>query len=342
MSRKGRETTVEERRIAVNAYCGGKSYAEVAELLGRPVTTIRSIIYRYGKLGFLSSLPRSGQPKKLNQREERTLVRKVIENPHLSAPKVNAILGDQLGKTVSTNTVRRTLYRAGFHGRVARKKPFISKKNKADRLKYAKDNIDRDQDYWDKVLYTDESKFNIFVSDGCSYVWRRAGRELEEKNLKGTVKHGGGSLMVWGCMSASGVGSLVFVEGKMDHKQYIRILDENLDASVAKLGIKDTYIFSQDNDPKHTAKNTKLFLLRKTPRQIKTPAQSPDINPIEHLWAHLERQIRKRVIKNREELKTILIEEWYKIPGDVTRNLVSSMKRRLEAVIASKGGPTRY
>lgn len=192
------------------------------------------------------------------------------------------------------------------------------------------------------MLFTDESKFNIFESDGRCNVWRKAGRELDPANLKGTVKHGGGSVMVWGCMSAGGVGSFVFVEGRMDHRQYIRILEENLIPSVEKLGIKDTFIFSQDNDPKHTAENTRLYLLYKAKRQIKTPAQSPDINPIEHLWAHLETQIRKRTIRNREELKTALLEEWDQIPDAVTRNLVSSMRRRLDAILVSRGGPTKY
>lgn len=156
---------------------------------------------------------------------------------------------------------------------------------------------------------TNESKYNIFESDGRCNVCRKAGRELDEVNLKGTVKHGGGSVMVWGCMSAAGVGSLVSVEGKMNHVQYIRIMEENLVPSVEKLGIQDTFIFSQDNDPKDTAKNTRLYLLNKAERQIKTPAQSPDLNPIEHLWAHLETQIRKRQIRIRDDLKAALLKE---------------------------------
>lgn len=168
------------------------------------------------------------------------------------------------------------------------------------------------------------------------------GTELDKANLKGTVKHGGGSVMVWGCMSAAGAGRLVFIEDKMDHKQYIKILQENLLPSVTKLGIQDNNIFSQDNDPKHTAINTRLWLLYNARKQIKTPAQSPDLNPIEHLWEHLERQIRTRNITNRDTLKTALLEEWEKIPPTITQNLVNSMRRRMEAVILAKGGPTKY
>lgn len=125
MGRKGSETTVEERRIAVNAFCAGKSYREIAVLLERPITTVKTIISRFGKEGFLSNKPRVGKLKKLGPREERLILRKVKENPRISAPKINNILVAQLGTTVSTNTVRRTLYQAGFHGRIARRKPFI-------------------------------------------------------------------------------------------------------------------------------------------------------------------------------------------------------------------------
>lgn len=133
MGRKGKETTFEERKIAFNAFCAGKSYKEIAELLNRPESTIKSIISRFGSEGFLANKPQSGQPKKLGSREERLILRKVRENPRISAPKLTGTLEAQLGTVVSVNTVRRTLYGAGFHGRIARRKPFISKKNKANR-----------------------------------------------------------------------------------------------------------------------------------------------------------------------------------------------------------------
>lgn len=273
MGRKGKETTVQERRIIINSFCKGKSYAEISAIVQRPITTIKTIIYRHGGSGFLRNKPRAGRPKKLTARKIRFITRETRRNPRLSAPKINGLLEGQLGSNVSDTTIRRTLYEDGYHGRVARRKPFISKVNQENRIEYAKDNVDKDQEYWNTVLFTDESKYNIFQSDGHCRVWRRVGTELDKANLKGTVKHGGGSVMVWGCMSAAGAGRLVFIEGKMDHKQYIKILQENLLPSVTKLGIQDNYIFSQDNDPKHTAINTRLWLLYNARKQIKTPAQ---------------------------------------------------------------------
>jgi hypothetical protein len=77
-------------------------------------------------------------------------------------------------------------------------------------------------------------------------------------------------------------------------------------------------------------------------RILKKSPQLPDINPIEHLWDHLERKIRNHHISSKEDLKIALLEEWNNIPTSVTFNLVNSMPRRLEAVIKSKGNPTKY
>lgn len=85
-----------------------------------------------------------------------------------------------------------------------------------------------------------------------------------------------------------------------------------------------------------------MWLLYKCPHVLETPAQSPDINVIEHLWAHLENQLKKYTISNKNDLIKAIKDEWTKIDSSVCRNLVESMPRRLEAVIKGKGFPTKY
>ena len=72
------------------------------------------------------------------------------------------------------------------------------------------------------------------------------------------------------------------------------------------------------------------------------PAQSPDINPIENLWDELGRRLDGYTPRNKQQLWEIVKDEWYKITMDVTKELDESMPRRLQTVIATKGGHTSY
>ena len=123
---------------------------------------------------------------------------------------------------------------------------------------------------------------------------------------------------------------------------YIGILRDNLRSSADAMGIGGNFIFQQDNDPKHTAMNTRLWLLYNTRRKFATPPQSPDMNPIENLWSYLESRVREREFSSKSQLKEILQEEWGKIPVSLCQKLASSMPRRLQCVIDAKGNNTKY
>ncbi|GFU91897.1 transposable element Tc1 transposase [Trichonephila clavipes] len=103
------------------------------------------------------------------------------------------------GRSVSAETIRRVLRKAGYNGRVARKKPLIGKRNIVKRLKFAKEHILKRtksfQRFWNEVIFSDESKFNIFGSDGRRMVWRKPNTSHHPKHTIPTVKHGGGSVM---------------------------------------------------------------------------------------------------------------------------------------------------
>ncbi|CDQ95848.1 unnamed protein product [Oncorhynchus mykiss] len=99
------------------------------------------------------------------------------------------------------------------------------------------------------ILWSDETKIEFFVLKDKRRVWRKPGTIP-------TVKHGGGSIMLWGCFSAAGTGRLVRIEGKMNGPKYREILDENLLQSTQDLRLGQRFTFQQNKDPKHTAKTT--------------------------------------------------------------------------------------
>ena len=89
---------------------------------------------------------------------------------------------------------------------------------------------------WKTVIFSDEMKINRFGSDGRHWVWGFCGKQHTRQEVTLTVKGGGGSMMIWGCFSANGVGHMHEVEGTMDAKQYAKILDYHLLPSARQLG----------------------------------------------------------------------------------------------------------
>lgn len=329
-----------ERIIAVRE--NGLSYREIGKKLNLNFSSVRYVIKKKEESGTTETKARSGRPKKLDSRQQRSIITQISKNPFLSAQQLATDVASTSGTTVSSQTIRNILHKAQLRGRIPRKKPFISEVNRQKRLQFAKDYVDKPVEFWKNVIFSDESKFNIFGSDGRKYVWRKRNSALLTKNLRATVKHGGGHVMLWGCMAYNGVGNISFIEGNMNAHSYIDILRGNLLRSAEKLEIQTSYYFQQDNDPKHTAHITKLWLLYNVRRQLKTPPQSPDLNPIENLWYLLDLQVRKRKVSNKTQLKQVLSEEWLKITNETTKKLVESMPRRLQAVIDNNGMHTKY
>uniref|UniRef100_A0A8C4XD91 Tc1-like transposase DDE domain-containing protein n=1 Tax=Erpetoichthys calabaricus TaxID=27687 RepID=A0A8C4XD91_ERPCA len=120
------------------------------------------------------------------------------------------------------------------------------------------------------------------------------------------------------------------------------ILDENLLQSALYLRLGRRFIFQQDNDPKHTAKISKEWLQDNTVNVLEWPSQSPDLNPIEHLWRDLKIAVHRRFPSNLMELERCCKEEWAKLAKDRCAKLVVSYSKRLEAGIAAKGALTKY
>ena len=82
------------------------------------------------------------------------------------------------------------------------------------------------------MVWSDETKINCIGSDGRKWVWKEVGEKLTDRQVEGTLKFGGGNVMMWGCMFWEGVGYATRIEGKMDAQLYCSILEDELEQSL--------------------------------------------------------------------------------------------------------------
>jgi transposase len=324
-------------------FCEKLSERKISEILGYPKSTVHEVIAAYRDHGIEKPSPRSGRPPILTERDGRHLMQILNKNRKTNLNELYENFVSSTSVNVSKFTLRRYLHKLKVYGRIGAKKPFVNAANRMKRLSWAKKRKNW-IDEWEKIIWSDESRFVVFGGDGKRYVWRTIYEKYNPNCLIPTFKSGQESVMIWGCFTKNELGPLVRLEGRVTANIYIEMLENYLIPFINDLENKDDYTFQEDNAPIHTAKIAKKWKSDNNIKSLPWPAQSPDLNPIENLWDELERQVRnhKPLPKNPNNLWEILQEEWLKLDINKYKNLVDSMPRRIEAVIINKGNPTKY
>jgi hypothetical protein len=337
-----------KRAIALTLRNEGYTYREIANRLSGQATfsAVRKLCLKFETTKEVVDRPRSGRARLSTARDDRNLIRLSLADRRKTAKQ---LLTDWR-TTCSVRTVRRRLVNGGLRARISRKKPLLNLIQRQKRVAWAKAHVNWTREQWNRVLWSDESKISIFGSDGLRYVRRRAGEEMIPECLTPTMKHPQ-SVMVWGCMSTTGVGRLKVCQGIVNAQKYIDILETKMLASARSLfdphvnnprRVPD-FVYQQDNAPCHTAKVVQKWFKTNKVNVLDWPGNSPDLNPIENLWRRLKIIVAKAKPSNKTALLESIVYAWNHVitPAELQK-LVDSMTSRCKAVIKSKGYPTKY
>lgn len=316
------------------------SQREISKMTGFPRSSIQEILSkREKKIDCRKS--GSGRPKKISKKNSIILEAISAEDSSRNLTEMKNILREKTNIEISRETTRKELAVLGIKPYKAIKKPFVDKRNRERRFNIACKYLEKEDSYWNNVIFSDETTFELFPSSKNKTVYRKKHEKLIEENITKTKKFGGGKIMFWGCFSANGTGKLVAINGNLNAGKYINILANNLERSARMMDL-DFYVFQQDGAPCHTARITENWFERKGIELLDWPAQSPDLNPIENLWSYIKRKLSKIKIVSLEDLKDHVMKIWSEITPELCKRLIDSMPRRAQECYDARGGYIKY
>ena len=159
MSPTRKEHSNEFREVVIQHFLNGDSEREIASKMLCSRNTVHSMVVKYKKTRCIANIIDRGRKRKTTTRVDKVIQRKIKVNRRKSASSVKHELQQELGLTISNQTVRRRrAHEIGLYGRGARKKPYVNKVNRLKRLNYVKMYRDKPMAFWKQVLWSDESK----------------------------------------------------------------------------------------------------------------------------------------------------------------------------------------
>ncbi len=177
MAPRGKELSEVLKKNIVVLHKDGIGYKKIAKTLKLSCSTVAKTIHRFNRTGSTQNRPCHGRPKKLSAHAQRYIQRLCFGHRRMNAASITAEVEGVGGQPVSAQTIRRTLHQIGLRDCHPRRKPLLKMMPKKARKQFAENKQTKDMDYWNHVLWSDETKINLFGSNGVKRAWRQPGEE---------------------------------------------------------------------------------------------------------------------------------------------------------------------
>ena len=332
-----------DRAIAIGHLQAGARQGQVAIMFGVSQATVSNLWRRFRDTGDVQDRARSGRPRVTTQQDDQYIRQSFLRNRRLTATEMQGRLLGRHGQRISDQTIRNRLHSAHLKARKAAQKPLLTVLHRRERLRWCREHRIWNQGRWGDIMFSDESRFCLRHVDGRRRVWRRRGERFADCCIQRKTPYGGGSIMIWAGISQRGKTRLVIVDGNLNGQRYINeILDPVAIPYIRNIAAQG--ILQDDNARPHRSRLVNDHLAAQGIRRLDWPSNSPDLNPIEHVWDQIGRAVYRRVTDatTLRDLPQFLREEWDALPQQRIQRLIASMRRRCQAVIDAYGGTTRY
>ncbi len=282
---------------------------------------------------------RSGRGRLTTEREDRLLRIMQRREPAAASRQMTQSFNAQTRLNISARTTRRRMVSFGLHSRVAARKPLISAANKRKRVQWAHQHRDWTIADWHNVIFTDEVPFSMIQTKARRYVRCLPAERHAPGMTRPMIHSGGGKFMYWGAFRGRQRGPLIEIGKRLNGRGYLQLLQNHLDVETMR---QNDEILQQDNAPIHKAACVTNWLHEQGIEVMQWPPQSPDMNPIEHAWSYMKRELDKVIITSGAMMRTEIQRVWAAIDPAFLETLVTSMPRRIANLLQNRGGATNY